>query len=177
MFIYVYSKQAHFNDIGFSTFNNDLPVFGKRDVVSHTNVLTISYTWNPVNSMNVRFRHYWGYSRYHEFFDLNEDGTLVNSAFTGYNSETGVNDLVNRNFNSLTVDLFYKWIFRPGSELIFAWKYALLNENNQIPPGLWDDLTGLSGLPFSNSISLRLNYFLDYRMLTKHRGEGVYKYQ
>jgi hypothetical protein len=177
MFIYVYSKQAHFNDIGFSTFNNDLPVFGKRDVVSHTNVLTISYAWNPVNSMNVRFRHYWGYSRYHEFFDLNEDGTLVNSAFTGYNSETGVNDLVNRNFNSLTVDLFYKWIFRPGSELIFAWKYALLNENNQIPPGLWDDLSGLSGLPFSNSISLRLNYFLDYRMLTKHRGEGVYKYQ
>jgi len=84
---------------------------------------------------------------------------------------------VNRNFNSFTVDLFYKWIFRPGSELIFAWKYAIVHEDNFIPSGLLEDVNSLTDLPFSNSVSLRLNYFLDYRMLTKQRGEGVYRYQ
>jgi hypothetical protein len=177
MFIYVYSKQAHFSDLGFATFQNGNPIFGQRDVVSHTNVLTTSFAWNPVNSMNVRIRHYWGYSRYHTFYDLMEDGSLSNSTFSAYNPETGENDLVNRNFNSFTVDLFYKWIFRPGSELIFAWKYAVVHENNKIPNGLVEDINDLTSLPYSNSISLRLNYFLDYRMLTKQRGEGVYRYQ
>ena len=177
MFIYVYSKQAHFSDLGFATFNGDNPVFGRRDVISHTNVLTASFAWNPVNSMNVRFRHYWGYSDYKQFFDLNDDGSLSQSNFSAFNSETGKNDLVNRNFNSFTVDLFYKWIFRPGSELIFAWKYAIVHEDNFIPSGLLYDVNGLTDLPFSNSVSLRLNYFLDYRMLTKQRGEGVYRYQ
>jgi hypothetical protein len=171
MFTYVYSRQQHFNDLGFATFdplNADAPVFGRRDAISHTNVLTVAFAFNPVNSMNVRFRHYWGYSRYHEFYMLNENGTLGNSEFTG---------VANRDFNSLTVDLFYKWIFRPGSEMIFAWKYAIIHEDNQIQANLLSDFNSTTQLPFSNSVSIRLIYFLDYRMLSKNKGEGVYKYQ
>lgn len=108
---------------------------------------------------------------------MNTDGTLGSTDFTGYNNETNDYSLVNRNFNSLTVDLFYKWIFRPGSEMIFAWKYAIVNEDNQIATDLLSDFKYTTELPFSNSVSIRLIYFLDYRMLSKNKGEGVYKYQ
>jgi hypothetical protein len=177
MFTYVYSKQQHFNDLGFATFDSGAPVFGRRDAISHTNVLTVAFAFNPVNSMNVRFRHYWGYSRYHEFFGLNNDGSLGSTAYNGFNSETNDYSLANRNFNSLTVDLFYKWIFRPGSEMIFAWKYAIVHEDNQVAANLISDFRSTTELPFSNSVSLRMIYFLDYRMLSKNKGEGVYKYQ
>ncbi len=177
MFIYVYSRQQHFNDLGFATFNENNPVFGRRDAISHTNVLTVAFAFNPVNSMNVRFRHYWGYSRYHEFFGLNNDGTLGSTDYDGFNSVTNDYSLANRDFNSLTVDLFYKWIFRPGSEIIFAWKYAIVNEDNQIASDLLADFRSTTESPFSNSVSVRMIYFLDYRMLSKNKGEGVYKYQ
>ena len=177
MFTYVYSRQQHFNDLGFATFDSGAPVFGRRDAISHTNVLTVAFAFNPVNSMNVRFRHYWGYSRYHEFFGLNNDGSLGATAYNGFNSETNDYSLANRNFNSLTVDLFYKWIFRPGSEMIFAWKYAIVHEDNQVAANLISDFRSTTELPFSNSVSLRMIYFLDYRMLSKNKGEGVYKYQ
>lgn len=177
MFTYVYSRQQHFNDLGFATFNGFDPVFGRRDAISHTNVLTIAFAFNPVNSMNVRFRHYWGYSKYHEFYGLNSDGSLGTTDYTGYNSETNDFSLANRNFNSLTVDLFYKWIFRPGSELIFAWKYAIVHEDNRVSTDLLSDFRNTAELPFSNSLSIRMIYFLDYRMLSKNKGEGVYKYQ
>jgi len=177
MFIYVYSLQQHFNDLGFATFDNSAPVFGRRDAIAHTNVLTVAFAFNPVNSMNVRFRHYWGYSRYHEFFGLNSDGTLGGTDYNGFNSETNDFSLANRSFNSLTVDLFYKWIFRPGSEVIFAWKYAIVNEDRVISDGLLNEFSETTQLPFSNSVSVRVVYFLDYRMLSKNKGEGVYKYQ
>ncbi len=177
MFTYVYSKQQHFNDLGFATFDAGAPVFGKRDAISHTNVLTVAFAFNPVNSMNLRFRHYWGYSRYHEFYGLKEDGTLGSTDYTGFNNETNDFSAANRDFNSLTVDLFYKWIFRPGSEMIFAWKYAIIHEDNQISANLISDFDQTTQMPFSNSISIRMIYFLDYRMLSKNRGEGVYKYQ
>jgi hypothetical protein len=177
MFTYVYSRQQHFNDLGYATFNEGAPVFGRRDAISHTNVLTVAFAFNPVNSMNMRFRHYWGYSRYHEFFGLKEDGTLGSTAYTGANSETNDFSAANRDFNSLTVDLFYKWIFRPGSEMIFAWKYAIIHEDNQIQANLISDFNQTTQMPFSNSVSIRMIYFLDYRMLSKNKGEGVYKYQ
>jgi hypothetical protein len=108
---------------------------------------------------------------------LKEDGTLGSTAYTGINSETNDFSAANRDFNSLTVDLFYKWIFRPGSEMIFAWKYAIIHEDNQIQANLLSDFNQTTQMPFSNSVSIRMIYFLDYRMLSKNKGEGVYKYQ
>jgi len=177
MFVYVYSSQNRFNDRGFATFSNGEPIFGRRDNISHTNVLTVTFAFNPVNSMNVRFRHYWGYSKYYEFYSLNADGTLGQTTYNGYNAETNDYSLANRSFNSFTVDFFYRWIFRPGSEMIFAWKYAIVNENKLVAPTLAQDISQTFEMPYTNSVSLRLVYFLDYRMLTKNKGEGVYKYQ
>jgi hypothetical protein len=176
MLIYVYSKQEHFNDVGFSTFdpNSNAPVFGRRDVVSHTNVLTVAYSFNPVMSINCRFRHYWGYSKYYEFYSLQDSGELASSDFDGFGSNT--TSWVNRNFNSFTIDCFYRWNFTPGSECIVAWKWAQIDESNEIPVNLIQDIEQISDIPQTGSVSLRLVYFLDYRLLTKNRGEAISKF-
>jgi hypothetical protein len=174
MLIYVYSLQQHFNDIGFSTFHPDhvepVPVFGRRNAISHTNVLTVNWALNPLISVNCRFRHYWGYSRYKAFFELDGNGELVNTDFD-------VSNNVNRNFNTFTIDCFLRWNFTPGSYCIIGYKWDQTDENNQIPQNLWDDFQStINDIPVAGNTSIRLIYFLDYRILTKNRGEAISKF-
>jgi hypothetical protein len=173
---YVYSKQQHFNDLGYSTRDaNGNPIFGRRDVISHTNVLSVNYAFNPIMTLSCRVRHYWGYSKYKEFFNLKEDGYLESSDFEGFvnaNGEQIQHSNVDRSFNSFTIDLIYRWIFTPGSELSIVWKNAIIKSDfgNPVPNSLVDDVDYTFGLPQSNSISLKLLYFLDYNTLAHRRG-------
>ncbi len=176
MLIYVYSRQQQFNDVGFSRFSDDgtEPIFGRRDVISHTNVLTLAYSVNPLMSLNCRVRHYWGFSRYHQFYQLDAQGELVNTDFDGFNGQS--ESFVNRNFNSFTIDCFLKWNFRPGSECVVAWKWSQIGENNIVPVNLWEDATSMNYITPTGSLSVRLVYFLDYRLLTKNKGEAMSKF-
>ncbi len=173
---YVYSKQQHFNDLGYSTRDaNGNPIFGRRDVISHTNVLSVNYAFNPIMTLSCRVRHYWGYSKYKEFFNLKEDGYLESSDFEGFvnaNGEQIQHSNVDRNFNSFTIDLIYRWIFTPGSELSIVWKNAIIKSDfgSPVPNSLVDDVDYTFGLPQSNSISLKLLYFLDYNTLAHKKG-------
>jgi hypothetical protein len=175
MVIYVYSHQNHFNDIGYAASDGGEPVFGTRNVISHTNVLTFTYAFNPFMNMNCRIRHYWGYSDYSAFHSLEPGGDLGPTTFSGFASGENGPSAADRSFNSFTVDLFYRWNFRPGSELIFAWKNAIIHESRAeaIPGSLAEDLQLVFGLPQANSVSLRMVYFLDYRVLTGRKGEAI----
>jgi hypothetical protein len=169
---YVYSKQQHFNDLGFATFYNGAPVFGRRDVISHTNVLNIAYSITPWMTTTCRVRHYWGYSRYHEFFGLKDDGDLGSTAYDGFRDENGeqlAQSLANRNFNSFTVDLVYRWIFTPGSEVSVVWKNAIIQEDNVVQNSLPDDLDYTFRLPVNNNFSVKVLFFVDYRQLTQRK--------
>jgi hypothetical protein len=153
---YVYSYQSQRNDLGFAFGFEDAqatqPLFGKRDVISHTNVLNVKYAFNEVMTLNTRVRHYWGYSRFHDFYSLLENGYLLPT--------DAVSD--NQSFNTFTIDLVYTWIFTPGSELSIVWKNAINDFSSQIPGTLRDDIDYTLGLPQNNSYSVKLIYFLDY---------------
>ncbi len=163
---YVYSYQSHINDIGYAFKFEDAqrtkPLFGQRDVISHTNVLTVNYAFNPVMTLMTRVRHYWGFTRFHAFNSLLDDGYL------GETSEIADN----QSFNSFTIDMIYTWIFKPGSQLSFVWKNAINHSSNVVPAGLYDDLSFVTSLPQTNSYSVKLIYFLDYhdvaRSLRRH---------
>ncbi|MFN0031652.1 MAG: DUF5916 domain-containing protein [Flavobacteriales bacterium] len=151
---YVYSYQSHKNDLGFSGWTEaGEQLFGRRDVVSHTNVLNVQYAFGPWMNVNTRFRHYWGYSNYKEFFDLQQDGYLAPSDSLG----------INRSFNSFTIDMIYKWIFSMGSELNIVWKHAIIDNNSIISPSLQDDLDYTFQRPQNNSFSVRAIFFVDAR--------------
>ena len=153
---YVYSYQSHFNDIGFAYAFEDeenlMPLFGMRDVVSHTNVLTLKYALNAFAVLNTRVRHYWGYTVFNEYYSLDENGELLPTENTGNN----------QNFNSFTVDMVFTWIFTPGSELSIVWKNSISDFNNEVAASLSDDLQYTIGLPPNNSYSLKLIWFVDY---------------
>jgi hypothetical protein len=168
---YVYSYQSQINDIGFAYAFEDeeesLPLFSVRDVISHTNVLTLSYTFGPFMSSMVRWRHYWAYTDFKSFHSLATDGYLGNT------------DVVadNISFNTMTIDWMFQWIFSPGSELNIVWKYALDKEESYIASGLAEDLNRTWVLPASNSISVRCIFFIDYLRIAglldpKHRKRG-----
>jgi hypothetical protein len=153
---YIYSYQSMLNDIGFAYAFEDenatMPLFGTRDVISHTNVLNVKYAFNPVMNVNTRVRHYWGFTKFHRFHHLEADGSLSDSDGVGEN----------QNFNTFTVDLIYTWIITPGSELSFVWKRAMTGFDNQIPASLLDDIDTVGDIPQTNSYSLKLIYFVDY---------------
>jgi hypothetical protein len=156
---YVYSFQSHKNDIGFGGWTDDSqtqPVFGQRDVISHTNVLNVQYAFGPWMMLNTRLRHYWGYSRYHEYYELKEDGYLC------------LTDAVvdNRSFNSFTVDMVYRWIFSMGSELNVVWKSSIIDFADEIPSSLTKDFDYTFGRPQNNSFSVRAIFFVDYRAVS-----------
>jgi hypothetical protein len=168
MLTYVYSQQNHFNDIGWADFADDSgqePVFGTRDVISHTNLLNATYTFNAFMSMSFRARHYWGFSRYYKFHSLKEDGHLGETDYE--NLDDSGNPLANRSFNSFTIDMVYRWIFAPGSELNIVWKNTINHEEDQILPNLSDDIAHTFKLPQANSISMKVLYFLDYNKLRR----------
>ena len=163
---YVYSKQTHFGDLGFAfayeNGDNSKPLFAKRDVISHTNVLSVKYAFNPEMTINTRVRHYWGYSKYNKFYSLKEDGYLIDSDQTASDFS----------FNSFTVDLIYSWIFKPASELSIVWQQAINDNDTMIPASFGDDLNYTFNLPQSNTFSMRFIYFIDYRSLVGARNRN-----
>lgn len=158
---YVYSYQSHHHDLGFAyAFEDDAseqPLFAKRDVVSHTNVLSVKYAFNPYMVANVRVRHYWGFTRFHAFYGLQDDGYFSSSA----------SEAPEQSFNTYTVDFTYSWIFTPGSELRLMWKQGIYDYADVVQSGLGEDLSYMWQRPRSNSFSIKLIYFLDYQMIAK----------
>jgi hypothetical protein len=158
---YVYSYQSHFNDIGFAyAFEDDertQPLFGKRDVISHTNVLSLKYALNAFAVLNTRVRHYWGYTVFNDYYSLAENGEMLASSNMG-------ND---QNFNSFTVDMIFTWIFTPGSELSLVWKNSITEFNNDVNESLSDDIRYTMGLPPNNSYSLKIIWFVDYHKVNQ----------
>ena len=128
-----------------------------RDVISHTNVLTLNYTFGPFMTSMVRWRHYWAYTDFKRFQSLGADGYLGNTDVTTDNIS----------FNTMTIDWMFQWIFTPGSELNIVWKYALDREEAYIASDLAEDLDRTIGLPASNSISIRCIFFVDYLRLAR----------
>lgn len=158
---YIYSYQSHVNDIGFAYAFEDeqglLPVFGKRDVTSHTNVLSLKYAVNAFAVLNARVRHYWGYSVFNEFYSLAENGEMLPSASTGRD----------QSFNSFTVDMILTWVFTPGSEFSLVWKNSITDFNNAVETSLPTDFQYTVGLPQNNSFSLKVIWFIDYHAVSQ----------
>jgi hypothetical protein len=73
-------------------------------------------------------------------------------------------------FNAVTVDCVYRWRFAPGSDIFIVWKnntedYTNIKEEIQYSYG--EGVKRLGNLPQSNSLSLRVIYFLDYLNLKR----------
>ena len=173
---YVWSWQVRQNERGWASLEGDgfggpVSLFGRRENTSHTHVLNASYIFTPTSSLSARIRHYWSVVDYHQFFELNADGSL--------NADTPFNDLLldeatgtssrDLNYNAWSVDLVYRWIFSPGSELSVVWKNTLNEAGTNLPEGYWNNWGSMLEEGFTNSLSIRALYFLDYSLIQNRR--------
>jgi len=159
---YELDRHRRTNNHGFADFDaNDEPVFGRRDHFTTTNTINTQYIFSRNLESDIRLRHYRSTVKYKEFFDLMEDGNLTPSTFNG--------DL-NTVFNAFTIDAVVSWRFAPGSELTLAWKNAIYTDGGtaDIEKSYFEDLSDVWNEDQSNSISLKLLYYVDSWAL-RHR--------
>ena len=141
----------------------DDPLFGQRTRQNIENSIRANYIFTNRMGISFELRHYWATVGYNEFFTLNTVGELNQSSYTGLDEDNV--SLHNNNFNAFTIDMVYKWVFAPGSELSLVWKNSLFSSTNEIDFTYFENTKSLTDLPATNSLSFKLLYYFDYANL------------
>ncbi|MCU0459390.1 MAG: carbohydrate binding family 9 domain-containing protein [Bacteroidales bacterium] len=160
-FDYAIAVEKMFNDIGFVTTD---PVegitFGKRNLTTITNTLSGAFIFSSNSYLTLRGRHYWSKADYDgSYYMLQSDG--------GLSDRTTAVDNRDVNTNFLNIDMVYTWRFAPGSELSLVWKNSIWSEGDVIIRSGFDNFADLLSMPQTNSISLKILYYLDYQNFRK----------
>jgi hypothetical protein len=140
-------------------------LFGERDRMNFTQFIEWNYTLTNRMNLSLRARHYWSMLSYHQFFTLNPDGTLAPNATLGLDAN-GISAF-NLNYNALTIDAAFRWVFKQGSEVSFVWKSSVFSSEKQIDPSYFQNMQSLFESGLLNSFSIKLLYWLDVAELKK----------
>jgi len=153
------------NDVGFVNkigVNEEDIIFGIRKRKTLINLFNTNYNFNPNMALTFRMRHYWSRVQYddNDFRLLNQDGTLGATNYIGDHDN---------NFNAFTIDMVYRWRFAPGSDIFVVWKNSIFNSDALGEITFGDNLNNLWDAPQTNSLSLKIIYYLDYDLLTSKK--------
>ncbi|MDZ7775087.1 MAG: DUF5916 domain-containing protein [Bacteroidales bacterium] len=128
-------------------------IFGNRNVNNITNTLDASYIFNERSALAFRMRYYWMQVDYKEFYLLKENGFLNDYQHDRNEDFTA---------NIFNIDMSYSWRFAPGSELSVVWKNAVYNQHKEAVSGYFDNLENTLSAPGTNSLSVKVLYYIDY---------------
>ena len=142
------------NEVGFAGNDGTNIFMGRRQRNTYENSLTSQFSFNDKMTLSLAFRHYFSDVTYHQFYTLNQDGSLANTINFSNN--------LNGTYNSWNVDLRYTWWFAPGSQLTLLYRNAVSNYQDVSRLTFGKNFDTLFNEPMTNNISLRLTYFLDY---------------
>ena len=172
LFLILDHRQVYtFNEQGYALLNssiNPIPeniTFGERDKLTATNTVNFNYTLTNRMGITFRLRHYWARVNYSSFFNLQNDGYLNPMVFNGLNEEG--QSYYNLNNNAFTIDMVYRWVFAPASEINIVWKNSIFNTNNNATLNYFRNINELMELGALNSIYVRFMYFFDTIYLKK----------
>ena len=143
-----------------SSNNDQVIIFGQRDVKTVTNTIESSYIFNNKSSLSLRLRHYWIRAKYNSYFDLQTDGSLLQNNFKADNDF---------NVNAFNIDMVYTWNFAPGSELLLVYKNAIYANVDNSVNNYFDNLKYTFDSPIINSFSIKILYYIDYLNLKKNK--------
>jgi hypothetical protein len=157
---YSFAMERSINDIGYvGNGTGDEIFFGKRGVSTIEHTLSGAFIFTANSYLSLRGRYYRSKADYDgDYFLLLDDGTLESSEFVG---------TADLNTNFLNIDLVYVWRFAPGSELSIVWKNAIMSFTDYIIENPGDNISDMLGQPQSNSVSLKILYYLDYQNFKK----------
>jgi hypothetical protein len=141
--------------------NEDSIYFGKRDVKILENILEPSLAMTNKMSIRLRIRHYWSGSANKNYLQLERNGNLMPAPSYTQNKD--------ENYNAFNIDMIFRWIFAPGSELSFSWKNSILDDKNTVIGNYWHNLDNTWHDEQTNSLSLKILYYIDYNSLKKKK--------
>lgn len=156
----VYKLEKYFAnaEVGFVDKVNDSIYLGRRNVNTVTNTLTANYIFTRTMSLALNARHYWSQAEYSDYYLLDNNGTLSSSAY---------NISHNINYNSFNVFLNFVWQFKPGSEMSVVYQNSIYYSGPDIITDYFRDANNTLQAPQSNSLSVKMIYYLDYQTMEK----------
>lgn len=150
-----------YNNVGFATTAADSIIFGSRTRSSVENIFNIKYNFNNKMGLTFRARHYWSNVAYHQFYNLNNNGTVTAIGLAYPNT--------NYNINFFNIDMVYTWQFALGSFINVGWKNSTQNFDSAVERDYFKNLGNTLASNQLNSFSIKVIYFLDYGNLKKRR--------
>jgi hypothetical protein len=141
-------------------------VFGTRNRIDITSAINLDYNITNRMGLTFRLRHYRSAINYLSFLKLNSDGSV--SELNNYSGldENG-NSAYNINFNAFTIDLVYRWVFLPGSEINVVWKNSIFTSDDKVAENYFYNLRSTFNNGPTNSVSIKVIYWLDYDSIRK----------
>jgi hypothetical protein len=118
--------------------------------------------------LTFRLRHYRSVLVYESFYTLEEDGRLAEfPTYTGL--DAAGKPAYDVNFNALTIDLQYRWVFLPGSEINVVWKNSIFTQDKRVDDLFWQNFSSTLNNGPTNSFSMKVIYWLDAQDFKKLR--------
>jgi len=144
----------------------DKIMLGTRDRWIVNNALSVDYTFTNRMGMVMRLNHYWQQVEYSRFGELQQNGWTIASSYDGNSTNDG-SSLHNTSYNAFTVDMNFRWVIYPGSEIRLVWKYNIYVSENNLDKTYFYTFRDLFSQPQLNSFSVKALFFLDAGKLKK----------
>jgi len=159
LFVYSFELRYDFNDIGYvgKSPSGDSIFFGKRNIRYTTHTLSFDYNFTKNISLNAKIRHYWSLIDYYEYYSLANSGLLYPLNYSYH-----FIDNKDINYNNLTADIIFRWIFLPGSEFSITFKKLVVSNTNEIINDYYDNFENMYfSTPRLNSLIFKVLFYID----------------
>ena len=158
----LWADQVYAEVIGYDSLPAGAILMGRRNIVGFNNDIGLNYAFNNKMNVSLYARHYWQRVMYHAFSNLQADGSLSPSSYTGVDASG--NPLNNIAANYFNIDVVYTWRFAPGSDLLFVYKNFVGHQvaGREVDHDYGYNFQHLPDRPGSNSLSVKFLYYLDY---------------
>lgn len=134
-------------------------LLGIRDRKIVENSITTEFIFTKRMGIDLRLRHYWQEVRYKHFNELYDEGRVELSSYNPLDDNG--NSLHNTSYNAFTVDINYRWVFIPGSELRIVYKNNIFHSKSDLDVSYFSTFDRLFEQPQINSISMKLLVYVD----------------
>ena len=152
------------DDIGFLKSDADEIYFGRRDIKSVENTISMLCFIDSKKWINFRLRNFWSNADYDQvLFSLLDNGRRAVADYAI------LEDDPNTNFNIWNLDVNFEWWFAPGSNMVLQYRNQLFDLNNASALDYYASLNNLFKTPIEHQLSLRINYLIDYNRMRKKR--------
>lgn len=170
-FVYEHEIVDRANDIGWVNTVDDDIILGRRNRLIHYQTLEAAYVFTNRMGVNARVRHVWDRVEYNKYFLLGDNGDLLLTDYDGLDDEGLPDHQVN--FSAFNVDLVFSWFFRPGSEISVGYKNSIGVAQTPLDRDLFRAWETTFESAQTNSLSIKLLWFIDYLDLQKRKEPKV----